>query len=137
MTTTNYPLWAPSTYPYPEIIRETVSAPLYTEQWHIRPPIYDQYNVLPLPPKEKINKIDDPRKYPYGQLLSDTNLLPGDETKINLWCDKEPIAIAYMNNNFTRQDVEFRDEMMRILKRKQTIRYKNNCYNTFAPYNTF
>lgn len=140
MTTTNYPLTGPLTTganvtgPYPRVTRETVTAPIYAEQWRIRPLEYDEYSQLALPPSIHVNKIDDPRMYPYGQLLSKTNVLPRDEARIGLWVGEEPVAVAYMNSAFVRQDLEFRDSMSEIMKRKQGIRYKNNPYNYFAPY---
>lgn len=140
MTTTNYPLTGPlttgamTTGPYPVVNRETVTAPLYAEQWRIRPFQYDEYSQPQPPPIATVNKVDDPRNYPYGQLLSRTNILPRDEARIGLWVGEEPIAVRYLNSNFVRQDLAFRDSMSEILKRKQATRYKNNPYNSFAPY---
>lgn len=144
MTTTNYPLNGPlskslvagamNTGPYPYIDRETVTAPIYAEQWRIRPFQYDEFSQLAEPPAVEVNKIDDPRNYPYGQLLSRTNVLPRDEARIALWAVEEPMAVAYMNSAFVRQDIAFHDSMGEIMRRKQAIRYKNNPYNSFAPY---
>ena len=139
MTTTNYPLDghlvnAAMTGPYPKINRETVTAPIFAEQWRIRPFQYDEYSQPVQQPSASVNKIEDPRNYPYGQLLSKTNILPRDEARIALWVGEEPIAVSYLNSSFTRQAMEFRNSMSEIMKRKQAVRYKNNPYNYFAPY---
>lgn len=113
----------------------TVS-PMYAEEWHVRPPVYDLYINQPLREREyqQINKIDDPRDYPYGQYLTTTNLLPGDEKKIALYCNSKSNALGYINSTFTMNDIAFRENMTRIMKKKLARRFRHECNDTFSPY---
>lgn len=126
-------------YYEPERLDHMAISPIFAEEWHVRPPIYDFYSNRPSLRKiEEIpNKIDDPRDFPYGQYLTITNLLPGEEKKVDLFCNKKSSALAYINNQFTRQDVAFRENMTRILKKKLYRRFRHNCYDLWSPYNSF
>jgi len=122
----------------PERFDHIAVSPIFAEEWHVRPPIYDLYENRPQPVSENPpNKIDDPRDYPYGQYLTVSNLLPGEERKVNLFCNKKSSALAYINNQFTRQDVAFRENMTRILKKKLHRRFRHNCYDLWSPYQSF
>lgn len=116
----------------------TVS-PMYAEEWHVRPPAYDIYANYPaiVPPYEQVNKVDDPRDYPYGQYLTTTNLLPQDERKIDLFCNSKSSALGYINSTFVMNDIAYRENMTRILKKKLARRFRHECNDTFSPYYSF
>ena len=114
----------------------TVS-PIFAEEWHVRPPVYDLYVNRP-PPRQPIpKKIEDPRDYPYGQYLTRTNLLPSNERQVNLFCNKKGSAVGYVNSLFTQQEIAFRENMTRILKKKLKRRYRHECNDTFSPFFSF
>lgn len=126
-------------YYEPDRLDHMATSPIFAEEWHVRPPVYDLYvNRDPKKePRSIPNKIEDPRNFPYGQYLTVTNLLPGEEKKVDLFCNKKSSAIAYINNEFTRQEVAFRENMTRIMKKKLHRRFRNDCYDLWSPYNSF
>lgn len=114
----------------------TVS-PLYAEEWHVRPPSYDIYTNVPVETDKKINNIEDPRDYPYGQYLCNTNILPSQDKHISLYCNGKACALGYINSNFAQHDIAYRENMTRILKLKMKRRFRHNTYDTFSPFNSF
>ncbi len=126
----------------PKFLHTTVS-PIFAEEWHVRPPAYDIYDNYPDYCEDvPINKILDPRDFPYGQYLTRVNLLPSDERKVALYntCKyfyKEPSPIGYINSKFVIDDITFRDNMTRINKKLLARRFRHNCNDTFSPYNSF
>jgi hypothetical protein len=120
-----------------EPFKHYVTSPIYAEEWHIRPPAYDIYINYPPKYPPNINNIKDPRLFPYAQYLTDTNLLPADEHKTVLFCNGQGNAIDYINSQFVRQNIAFREGITRIQKLKLARRFRNNCYDTFSPYNSF
>jgi hypothetical protein len=124
-------------YYEPDRLDHLAVSPIFAEEWHVRPPVYDLYVNRSLPPEKVPNKIEDPRDFPYGQYLTITNLLPGEEKKIDLFCNKKSSALTYMNNEFTKQEVAFRENMTRILKKKLYRRFRHDCYDLWSPYNSF
>jgi hypothetical protein len=126
-------------YYEPDRLDHMATSPIFAEEWHVRPPVYDLYiNQTPIiKPISIPNKIEDPRDYPYGQYLTTTNLLPGEEKKVDLFCNKKSSALAYMNGQFTQQEVAFRENISRILKKKLHRRFRNDCYDLWSPYNSF
>jgi len=126
-------------YYEPDRLDHIATSPIFAEEWHVRPPVYDLYINRPpvIPPKEIPNKIEDPRDFPYGQYLTVTNLIPGDEKKIDLFCNKKSSSLAYVNNDFTRHEIAFRENMTRILKKKLLRRFRHNCYDLWSPYYSF
>jgi len=117
--------------------KQTTVSPMYAEEWHVRPPSYDLYTNSPPPIDPNINKVEDPRDYPYGQYLTITNLIPRDEKVVNLLCNSKAKAIDYINSTFTAQDILFRDNISRIQKKKLARRFRQECNDTFSPYNSF
>jgi hypothetical protein len=123
----------------PDKLDHMATSPIFAEEWHVRPPAYDLYINRPrkIEPILIPNKIEDPRDFPYGQYLTTTNLLPGEEKKVDLFCNKKSSALSYINNEFTRQEVAFRENMTRILKKKLKRRFRHDCYDLWSPYNSF
>lgn len=126
-------------YYEPDRLDHLATSPIFAEEWHVRPPVYDLYinRDRKREPYQIPNKIEDPRDFPYGQYLTITNLLPGEEKKVDLFCNKKSSALSYINNDFTRQDIAFRENMTRILKKKLYRRFRHDCYDLWSPYNSF
>ena len=117
---------------------QTIVAPTFAEEWQNPPPTYDIIETL--------SSLDDifegtpdldPRSYPYGQYLTKTNLLPSDEFdvhKSNMGLTK---TREFMNNAYTRHDVAFRNDIMKIHKKKLARRFRQNCNDNFSPYHSY
>uniref|UniRef100_A0A6C0JQ32 Uncharacterized protein n=1 Tax=viral metagenome TaxID=1070528 RepID=A0A6C0JQ32_9ZZZZ len=113
-------------------------APIFAESRHIKPPYYDIYeNRVRNEKKLYTDKDQDPRHFPFSQYLTETNLLPGDESRVKLFCDGRTRAMNYYNSSWIRNDIEFREEMSRILKKKLQKRFRHECNDTFSPYQSF
>jgi len=112
----------------------TSVAPTYDEEWSIPPPSYDIENQC----EEKCTPIDDiePQNYPYGQILSKTNMLPMDEHYLRTNTESLNVAKSYANDYATRNDVAFRDNMTKIFKKSLRHRFKNNCNDNFSPFHS-
>lgn len=115
----------------------TTVSPIFAEEWHVRPPVYDMYVNRPRPPPASIKKVEDPRDFPYGQYLTHTNLIPSTEKQIDLFCNSRGAAIGYVNSSFTQHDIAFRENITRILKKKLQRRYRHECNDTFSPFYSF
>jgi hypothetical protein len=118
--------------------QQTVVSPTYAEEWQNPPPAYDLYTNVPstmYPNTFETPLI--PQSYPYGQYLTKTNLLPGDEYYTHLGCGGAKTARAYVNSTFLRHDLSFRDNMMRLYKKKLNRRFRQNTNSTFSPYNSY
>nr|QBK85488.1 MAG: hypothetical protein LCMAC101_00750 [Marseillevirus LCMAC101] len=118
--------------------QQTVVSPTFSEEWQIPPPAYD-LNVNTTFANDP-NRFDTPMKpqsYPYGQYLTRTNLLPSDEYYTHLGCGGPNSARSYVNSTFLRNDLQFRDNMMRLYKKRLNRRFRNNGNDTFSPYNSF
>lgn len=115
------------------------SPPAYVDEWHVRPPAYDIYTNLPYEvyKEPEVNKIEDPRDYPYGQYLTKTNLLPSDEAKVNLFFGSKSAALGYINSSFTKHDLIFRNNISTIFKQMLDRRFRHNYNDTFSPYHSF
>jgi hypothetical protein len=118
--------------------QQTVVSPTFSEEWQIPPPAYDLYTNVPYPnDPQSFDTPMKPQAYPYGQYLTRTNLLPSDEYYTHLGCGGPRTARAYVNSAFTRHAIAHRENMMRIYKKKLNRRFRNNCQDTFSPYNSF
>lgn len=143
--------------------QETVLAPAYAEEWQVPPVSYDLvdevYQDVPdsygpirsLPgQKRSINgysssadryvKLGDLRRTkdplevdPYGQFLTRTNQLPGDEDYIRSH-GQLSTARDFANNAFLRHKNAYQEEMMRIQKKKIARRYSQNLYTVSSAY---
>ena len=119
--------------------QQTVVSPTYSEEWQNPPPAYDLYtNVPSLYSPDTFETPMKPQAYPYGQYLTRTNLLPSDEYYTHLGCGGPRTAREYANSAFLRSDLSFRENMMRLYRKRLNRRYRNNGGNdTFSPYNSF
>lgn len=118
--------------------QQTTVTPTFAEEWQIPPPAYDIYTNIPrLHDPDKFETPLQPQSYPYGQYLTRTNLLPSDEYYTHLGCGGAQSAREYINSTFLRHDLAFRDNMMRIYKKKLARRWRHNCQDTFSPYHSY
>ena len=143
--------------------QETVLAPAYAEEWQVPPVTYDLvdevYQDAPgeygpnrsfTVQKRPINgfasdadryvKLGDLSRYkdplevdPYGQFLTITNQLPGDENYIR---SKGQLSTArdFANSAFMRHRNAFQEDMMRIQKKKIARRFGQNLYTVSSAY---
>ncbi len=118
--------------------QQTTVTPTYAEEWQIPPPAYDVYTQVPYPNNpDTFEKPLKPQSYPYGQYLTRTNLLPVDEYYTHLGCGGPQKAREYINSTFLRHDLAFRENMMRLYKKKLARRFRHNCSDTFSPYHSY
>ena len=122
-------------------LQQTIVAPIFAEEWQVPPPAYDLYTQVPNEGQYDISNFEmplQPQSYPYGQLLTTTNLLPSDQYYINMGCGGARTARSYANSTFLRNDLAFRENMTRIYKKKLSRRYRmNNTNDTFSPYSSY
>lgn len=123
------------TYVDTDFHRTTV-APLFAEEWHIPAPAHDMV-VNHAPPKQTFCQPPQPQSYPYGQYMTKTNLLPGDEHAINMSCGGVRQAREYANSYHLRNTLAFRDNMTKIHKKSLARRFKHNCSDTFSPFHSY
>jgi hypothetical protein len=116
---------------------QTTVAPLFAEEWQIPPPAYDLMQTNPLPSPPLFEEPMLPQSYPYGQLLSGTNLLPSDEYMTHMLDGGTQQARSYANSAFLRSRLAFQDNMSRVLKKKLRNRFRGNCSDTYSPYSSY
>ena len=118
--------------------QQTTVTPTFAEEWQIPPPAYDIYtNVPSLNNPNKFESPLQPQSYPYGQYLTNTNLLPSDEYYTHLGCGGSQRAREYANSAYLRHDLAFRDNISRIYKKKLSRRFRHNCQDVFSPYHSY
>ena len=101
-------------------INQIVTAPIFADEWKTKPPVY--YHRIEPQMVQTIFQDD----VIYGQYITSTNLLPSDERHIRLFHNNLTEAREYMNNRFTMNDIEFRDNMSYIYKKKLLNRFRHN-----------
>lgn len=72
---------------------------------------------------------------PYGQYLTRTNQMPGDEIEERKLTSLKD-ARAYANDAFTRHRNSFQEDMIRLYKKKIARRYKQNLYTVSSAYDS-
>lgn len=117
-------------------LQQTIVAPTFAEEWQIPPPAYDLYESTA--PPDIFEEPLKPQSYPYGQYLTKTNLLPSDEYYIHMGCGGAREARSFANSSFLRNDIAFRDNMMKIHKKKLSRRFRHENQNdSFSPYHSY
>ena len=116
-------------------MQQTSVAPTFSEEWQLYPPTYDIYDSVPAP--VTFEEPISPQAYPYGQVLSTTNLLPSDEFYVRQMGGSTREAREFANDNWTRQTLAFRDNMTRIMKDRLARRFRMESQDTFSPYNSY
>ncbi len=116
---------------------QTVVAPLFAEEQRVPPPAYDLYTNVDFIPTT-FEEPMRPQSYPYGQYLTNTNLLPSDEYYMRMNKDGgAKTAREYVNSTWTKNSLAFRENMTRIYKRKLNRRFRHNTNDTFSPFNSY
>ena len=124
-------------------LHQTTVPPLFAEEWQVKPPSYDIYSSISQgelvdSPKTTSMLLAGKSSYPYGQYLSPTNLLPSDERYLaENGNGGAKSAREYANSAFVRNEIAYRDNMTRILKKKLANRFRHNSNDTFSPYHSF
>ena len=111
----------------------TTIPPLHAEEWQVPPPIYDEYTNAPAP-EGKCYEYKEERPI-FGQYVSSHKLFPYQGNEIA----NKPLTDAqlYMNDEFTRDTLQFRNDMTRTFVNKLDRWYKNSCYDQISPYNSY
>lgn len=114
----------------------TVVAPTFAEEHRVPPPAYDRYTNVDFAPSG-FQEPMRPQQYPYGQYLTNTNLMPNDEYAIHMNpSGGAQSAREYANSTFTKNDVAFRENMMRTHKKSLNRRFRHNTNDTYSPYSS-
>lgn len=117
--------------------QQTIVAPTYAEEWQIPPPAYDLYTNVPYTGAEQdtFEAPMRPQSYPYGQYLTNTNLMPGDEYYTRMGCGGARTAREYVNSTFLRHDLARRENMTRMYKKSLSRRFRQaGSGDTFSPF---
>lgn len=129
---------------------ETNVAPTYAEEWQVPHPSYDHYKNIRgidgtpsdfVTPDEDVFEIPtDTRSYPYGQLLSHTNILPREEMFMHTSLPGGHIrAKEFVNDYYTRQDLARRENLSRLHRKKIERRFRQTgrSRDIFSPYKSY
>lgn len=120
-----------------QTFNQTTVAPLHAEEWQVPPPAYDHIvNHSGCDDIQDSYEEIPPQSYPYGQYLTRTNQLPGDERHIHLNSNGGHLqAREFANSYYVRNDLAFRDNMTKIYKKSLQRRFKHNTADVYSPYN--
>lgn len=113
----------------------TTVEPIVAQDYYVRPPAYDIFENTPATNEPYADDIKDPRDYPYMQYQTKLNLLPRQERNVKLFCNGLAPAREYVYSLYTMNDIAFRENVTRILKKKMKQRYRHDCMDTWSPYN--
>jgi len=115
----------------------TVVAPLFAEEHRVPPPAYDHYTTVDFTPS-MFSEPTRPQEYPYGQYLTKTNLLPGDEYTTHLNPNGgAKTAREYINSNFTKHRMAHQENIMRLHYKKLNRRFRSNKNDTYSPFHGY
>lgn len=108
----------------------TTVPPLHAEEWQSPAPIYDEYTNAPM----QVTEVEDERPI-VGQYISASNLFPFQKNEINT----RPLTDAqlYMNDEFTRDALQFRNDMTRNYVNKIDRMYRHGCADQISPWNSY
>jgi len=111
----------------------TTIPPLHAEEWQSPPPIYDEYTNAPASEGKCYEYIED--RPIFGQYVSSNKLFPyqGNEMANKPLND----AQLYMNDEFTRDTLQFRNDMTRTFVNKLDRWYRHGCYDQISPFNSY
>lgn len=110
----------------------TTVAPTYAEEWHEPPP---EYTVIQEEPVTVPDYTElEPEIYPYSQYVTNINMLPYDQYILKTDTNgTEKEARNFVNDAYTRHDLNFREESMRIYKTSLARRFRSRCADQFSP----
>lgn len=111
----------------------TTVSPLFAESIQSPAPIYDEYTNAP-PAEGECGEIIEDRPI-FGQYISSTRLFPYQSAELN----NRPLndSLLYMNNEWSRDQLQFRNDMTRTFINKMDRLYKHNCGDSISPTNSY
>ena len=125
-------------------LQQSIVSPLFSEEMSVPPPAYDLYTQVPYEgdAQDNFEFPLQPQAYPYGIYSTRTNLLPSDEYYAHLGCGGPRTARSYVNSTFLRNDLVYRENMTRLMKKQLNRRFRNNYAgggqgDSFSPYSSF
>ena len=122
----------PKTYNAPSSYTQTVVSPMFSEEFHEPSPAYDIYINSSSPPEPEVKMSS--ASYPYGNYMTNLNVLPHDEETIRKGACGSTKARGFGNNFKLYADLGYREEMSRIFKKKLERRFRSSCQDTVSPY---
>jgi len=110
----------------------TTVPPLFSSEWSSPPAIYDEYTNVP-PPQACGDYTED--RPIFGQYISSSRLFPYQSEHIQ----NVPLNDAQLlqNDEFTRDTLQFRNDIVRNYVNRMNRVYKNSCYDSISPYNSY
>lgn len=144
----------PTKGPADPSVEQTWISPVFAEEWEVNPALKTEVlepivvNDMNTSYNSGLLNTPDPNgvSYPYGQYITQTNLMPMTEREINMVKNKvgaETVFIGgaksareYANSEFTRHDIAFRENMIGVYRAKMNRRYAQNVGYTIDPYST-
>lgn len=109
----------------------TTVPPLHAEEWQIPPPIYDEYTNTP-DDCEMIPQTDE--RPVYGQYITSNRLFPYQTQVTHNGTLND--AQLFMNDEFTRDTMQFRNDMTRNYVNKLNRYYRQGCNDPISPWNS-
>jgi len=121
----------------------TTVPPLFAEEKQLPPPAYDiidaQGSVSPWD-EAACDSQECLKNYSYpvfGQYISSSTMLPHQENEVR----NRPLKSTemYMNDSFTNNTLQFRNDMTRLYVNKINREYRglNGCYDQITPYSSW
>jgi len=119
----------------------TTVPPLFAEEWQIPPPAYDVINMEDInnPYNQAACESQETllqKPYPiFSQYISDTTIIPSEEEEYK----NRPLREVqnYATDSFTRDQIEFRNNMMRPFVNRLNREYKHGCFDQISPYSSW
>lgn len=111
----------------------TTISPIYSEEIQSPSPIYDTYDNASGPEGECGEIVED--RPIFGQYISSNRLFPYQQGELN----NRPLndSLLYMNNEWSRDQLQFRNDMTRTFINKLDRAYKLGCADSISPTNSY
>lgn len=111
----------------------TTIPPLHAEEWQSPPPIYDEYTNIP-PYEGRCGTYKEERPI-FGQYVSSNKLFPYQQQEVRNRSLGD--AQLYMNDEFTKYELQHRNDMIRNYVNKMDRLYRHGCYDAISPTNSY
>jgi len=125
----------PATYNSPDISTITV-APAFSSEWAVNVPAYDIYDNSAPDYSDSPIELIPPSSYPYGQLRSNYNQIPSDEFDMEMNSCGARSARSFANTSFMRRNIQQREDVMRLHKKRLARRFRAQSGDVFSPYSS-
>lgn len=103
---------------------------MLSEEWRSPPPCYDSYDNSA--DMADLCDIQDDRPV-YAQYITPSNLLPYQQ--LGTFGQSLEYSKLYMNDEFTKDTLQFRNDMTRLFTNKVDRWYRGGCYDALTPKN--